>query len=40
MAIINKVRELTERVTESERDGKKEKRTVDLEIQEISKPSA
>ena len=38
LTIKCKVRELTERVTESEKDGKKEKRTVDLEIMEISKP--
>ena len=33
-----KVKELTERITDSERDGKKEKRTIDLELREISKP--
>lgn len=33
-----KVKELTERITDSEKDGKKERRTVDLEIHEISKP--
>ena len=38
LTIKCKVKELTERVTDSEKDGKKEKRTIDLEIMEISKP--
>ena len=38
LTIKCKVKELTERVSDSERDGKEERRTVDLEIQEISKP--
>lgn len=38
LTIKCKVREKTERITDSAEDGKKERRTVDLEIQEISKP--
>ena len=38
LTIKCKVKELTERVSESERDGNEEKRTIDLEIREISKP--
>lgn len=33
-----KIKEITERITDSEQDGKKERRTVDLELREISKP--
>lgn len=39
LTIKCKVKELTERVTDSEKDGKKEKRTIDIEIMEISKPN-
>ena len=38
LTIKCKVKELSERVTDSEREGKKERRTIDLEIKEISKP--
>ena len=38
LTIKCKVIQLAERITDSERDGKKEKRTVDLEIMEVSKP--
>lgn len=38
LTIKCKVKELTERVTDSEKEGKKEKRAIDLEIMEISKP--
>ena len=39
LAIKCKVIQLTERITDSEKEGKKEKRTIDLEIIEISKPN-
>ncbi|MCK5603715.1 hypothetical protein KAR91_17645 [Candidatus Pacearchaeota archaeon] len=38
LTIKCKVTEMTERVSDSERDGKEEKRTINLEIQEVSKP--
>ena len=38
LTIKCKVSEMTERVTDSEQDGKKERRTVDLSIMEVSKP--
>ena len=38
LTIKCKVSEMTERVSESEKGGKKERRTVDLSIMEISKP--
>ena len=38
LTIKCKVSEMSERVSESENDGKKEKRTIDLSIMEISKP--
>jgi len=38
LTIKCKVTQLTERVSDSEHDGKEERRTVNIEIQEISKP--
>ena len=38
LVVTVKVKELTERMTDSEQEGKKEKRTIDLELREISKP--
>ena len=38
LTIKCKVSEMSERVSESENDGKKEKRTIDLSIMEVSKP--
>lgn len=38
LTIKCKVVSMTERISDTERNGKEEKRTIDLEIQEISKP--